>query len=74
MSKEDVDNYPSVTGHKLISCQVEVKWVGGEKDSFSHFCYEVKFHGAREKSYFLTVTLPTLCLCKLLLSTFCRAP
>ena len=58
MSKEDVDNYPSVAGHKLISCQVEVKWAGGESDSF---CYEVKFHGARENSYGLTVTLPTLC-------------
>ena len=60
VSKEDVDNYP---GHKLIPCQVKVEWIGGEDTaSFSHFRYEVKFHGAREKSYFLAVTLPRLCL------------
>ena len=58
VSKEDVDKYPS---HKLIPCQVEVKWVGGEKmDSFSHFHYEVEFNGARD--YYLAVTLPILCL------------
>ena len=61
VSKEDVDKYPSVAGHKLIPCQVKVKWVGGEKkDSFSHFEYKVEFHGA--KDYYLAVTLPDLCL------------
>ena len=63
VSKDDVDNYPS-HNCKLIPCQVEVKWVGGEKkDSFSHFRYEVEFHGARD--YFLAVTLPTLRLSEL---------
>ena len=63
MSKEDVDKYPSVTGHKhkLIPCQVNVDWVGGEKkDSFSHFEYKVEFDGA--KDYYLAVRLPRLCL------------
>ena len=63
VSKEDVDKYPSVVGHKLIPCQVKVEWAGGgEKASFSHFRYEVEFDGAREKSYLLAVTLPRLCL------------
>lgn len=65
VSREDVDKYKSVAGHKLIPCQVKVEWIGGEKKaSFSHFCYEVEFHGARENSYFLAVTLPQLCLCE----------
>ena len=60
MSKEDVDKYPSVASHKLIPCQAKVEWVGSEMDSFSHFRYEVEFHGA--KDYFLAVTIPDLCL------------
>ena len=58
VSKEDVDKYPSVAGHNLISCQVKVEWVGDEMDSFSHFRYEVEFHGARD--YYLAVRLPSL--------------
>ena len=58
VSKEDVDKYPS---HMLIPCQVKVEWVGGE-NKVSQFRYEVEFHGAREKSYFLAVTLPRLYL------------
>ena len=68
VSKEDVDKYPSAAGHKLIPCQVNVEWVGGEKNfktSCSQFCYEVKFYGARERSYYLAVTLPRRCLCEL---------
>lgn len=53
MCKRDVDKYPSGL---LFPCQVEVHRVGGGNNRFYH---EVKFSGAKEGSYGLTVTLPT---------------